>query len=153
MAPTRRLSRTASVATSVPDPSAAAIALENRAGVVAPLNVNRKIANAAAKRPAMCSAFVRAMGAPAAETAMTASSVSQGQVSGVRQAGHCRDHASAAAQQTNAQSTHASRLLIDWRGRLTIGRVSSNGAAHARTHVATNADALASRDVRRPTKM
>jgi hypothetical protein len=73
--------------------------------------------SAAAKRPAMCTALKTAIGAVAAEIAITTSSDSHGAVAGVRQIGrqicHCRDHASAPPQARIAAAMIASVLLID----------------------------------------
>ncbi len=141
---TRRLSRMASPATTVPDASATISVRRNREALVVALTASRQMTNAAANRPAMWNALNFETGATAAEIDIATSRNSHGAVTGVRQMGHCRDHASAAPKASTAATMIASLLLIDWCGSWMNGRVSSNGAAAISTQTATCATCPAS---------
>src|SRR5262249_6677894 len=84
---------------------------------------------------------VRATGEASEASAIAATSTIHGSVSGVRHSGRRRDATTTAPHATNAASTAASRLLIDWRGSRTSGSVSSNGAASvSRATLANNVE-------------
>jgi hypothetical protein len=129
----------ASTPTMSPATTAAAIARRSRSGVLIALTVRRNTAKPIVKRPAMCSAFTRPVGAIRAETVIAASRAIQGDVSGVCQRGQVPDET---IDQSHAQKTTArtpSTLLTDCHGRRTSGRNSSNGAMIASAQTPTYA--------------
>src|SRR5204862_6726766 len=101
--------------------------------------VTRYTPSASTDRPAMWRAFTRASEAAAAARTVRATHVSHGAVRVVRHRGRVRVHAATANHATNTASSAASTLIRFCPGRLTSGRVPSNGATRIQRHTPAQA--------------